>query len=220
MTDETPATPMGWQERAVERSLRAARERAITRGDRFIGAAAELLRTNGKPDFTVQEVVERSGMSLRSFYYHFATKDDLLLALIEETIRRYIDGIRPSVAEAEDPAEKMRILLRMMFRDDEADDPASRGLVLFHLHLADERPDEFAATLRPQIDLIASIIEQGVATRVFRDDIPVSSLASLVNWTILSLLQMRALGVQLADDPVRVDHLLAYCLAAIEVPVR
>jgi hypothetical protein len=39
-------------------------------------------------DFTVLEVVERSKTSLRSFYQHFSTKDELLLALIDKTIWR------------------------------------------------------------------------------------------------------------------------------------
>ncbi len=82
-----PAGDPRWRERAVERSLRKARARAVTRSDRFIAAANALLQETGRTDFTVQEIVERSKMSLRSFYQHFASKDDLLLALFEELIR-------------------------------------------------------------------------------------------------------------------------------------
>jgi AcrR family transcriptional regulator len=217
MADEPTAAP-GWQERTVERSLKAARERAISRGDKFIGAAVDLLRTKGKPDFTVQEVVERSGMSLRSFYHHFATKDDLLLAVIEETIRRYVDGIRAEVAAAASPSDQLAVLLRRMFRGDESDDPASRGLVLFHWHLADTRTDEFAQTLQPQLQLIESIIRGGVEAGEFRTDLPVEAMAALVNATVLSMLEMRTLGVQLVSEPVGVDDLVAYCLAAVAVP--
>ncbi len=220
MTDEpTSPPPAGWQQRTVERSLKAARDRAISTGDKFIAAAVELLRTNGKPDFTVQEVVERSGMSLRSFYHHFATKDDLLLALIEETISRYIDAIRPAVAAAAgDPEEQLAVLLREMFGDERREDPASRGLVLFHWHLADTRTEEFAATLRPQVELLIEILTAGVETGVFRTDIPVPALASLVNHTVLSLLEMRVLGVQVVDTKVRVDDLVAFCTAAVAPP--
>ena len=38
-------------------------------------------------EFTVQEVVERSGQSLRSFYQYFGGKHELLLALFEESVR-------------------------------------------------------------------------------------------------------------------------------------
>lgn len=217
MTDESTATaaPANWHERSVERSLKAARERAIQKGDKFISAAADLLRDTGQPDFTVQEVVDRSGMSLRSFYQHFASKDDLLLALFEETIRRYIDGIRPAVEAAPDPVEKMRVLLRKMCRPGKPDDPASRGLVVFHWHLADTRTDEFAAILEPQVVLINEIVAEGVDAGQFRTDIPAGALASLVNSTVLSSLQMRALGVHLAEPPVETDHLVEYCISAI-----
>ena len=207
-----------WHERTVERSLKAARQRAISRGDKFIAAAADLLRTTGKPDFTVQEVVDRSGMSLRSFYHHFATKDDLLLALVEETVRRYAASVRAAVEEAPDPPEKLRVLLRTMFGSEETDDPASRGLVLFHWHLVEARTDEFAATLAPQVDLVVEILDAGVAAGQFRTDISVPVLASLVTNTLMSTLDMRILGVHLTDESVTAEDLLNWCMAAVLAP--
>jgi len=222
MSDETPDAPTTtqWHERTVERSLKAARERAISRGDKFIAAAAELLRTTGKPDFTVQEVVERSGMSLRSFYHHFATKDDLLLALVEETVRRYIDALRPSVDAATDPVQKLEILLRSAFGSEDTDDPASRGLVLFHWHLADSRTDEFTATLQPQVEIISEIVQLGVDRKVFRTDISVPALATIVTNTLVSLLDMRVLGVHLTKEAVTADDLVKWCLAGVAAPPR
>lgn len=214
MTDETPAAAR-WHEHTLERSLRNARERAITRGDKFIKAAAELLRTTGKSDFTVQEVVERSGMSLRSFYHHFATKDDLLLALIEESVRRYIAEIRPKLDATEGAVEKLRLLLNTSFRGRYSGDPASRGMVLFHWHLADARTAEFVATLAPQVALITEILEEGVRAGVFRADIPIEVQATLVSHTLLSLLDMRVLHVQLTEKPVTAEQLVEWCLTAV-----
>ena len=47
-------------------------------------SALAILGETGRTDFTVLEVVERSKTSLRSFYQHFSTKDELLLALIDK----------------------------------------------------------------------------------------------------------------------------------------
>ena len=44
-------------------------------------------------EFTVQEVVERSGQSLRSFYQYFGGKQELLLALFEESVRSTADHL-------------------------------------------------------------------------------------------------------------------------------
>ncbi len=214
MTEETADTTQ-WHERTVERSLKAARQRAISRGDRFIAAATELLRSTGKPDFTVQEVVDRSGMSLRSFYHHFATKDDLLLALIEESVRRYITAIRPGVDAVDDPVDKLKALLTTVYGKRETDDPASRGLVMFHWHLADTRTDEFIASLAPQLDVITEILEAGVAVGSFRTDISIPVLATLVTNTLLSLLDMRVLGVQLTGEEVGADDLILWCMAGV-----
>src|SRR5215203_5938980 len=55
-----------------------------TRANRFMRSALSILGETGRTDFTVLEVVERSKTSLRSFYQHFSTKDELLLALIDK----------------------------------------------------------------------------------------------------------------------------------------
>ena len=68
-----------WRELAVARSLDSARTRAESRVQRFLDSALELMNgaSTGK-EFTVQEVVERSGQSLRSFYQYFGGKHELL----------------------------------------------------------------------------------------------------------------------------------------------
>lgn len=208
---EVPA----WQQRTMERSLRKARQRAISRGDQLIQAAAELLRTTGKPDFTVQEVVEQAGMSLRSFYHHFATKDDLLLALLEETTSRYIARIRPRIEREPDARSKLELLLRRSFRTQLSDDPAAKGMVLFHWHLAATRTEEFAATLRPQRELIREILDEGVAAGEFRRDLEVDVMAGLLSSTLLTLLDLRVLGVQMSDPELKAGDFLAWCLAAV-----
>src|SRR2546427_8222498 len=83
-------TEPAWRQRAVSRSLSAARSRAEQRVQRFLDAALDLIDEKDTTDFTIQEVVDRSKQSLRGFYQYFDGKDDLLLALFEETIRESI----------------------------------------------------------------------------------------------------------------------------------
>ena len=64
-TDSVDLADVTWRERAVERSLRTARAKAVSRSDRFIQAAIEILTETGRTDFTVQELIERSKTSLR-----------------------------------------------------------------------------------------------------------------------------------------------------------
>ena len=85
--DAADTSASTWRELAVARSLDPARARAEKRVQRFLDAALELMDSDSGKEFTVQEVVERSGQSLRSFYQYFAGKHELLLALFEEAVR-------------------------------------------------------------------------------------------------------------------------------------
>src|ERR1700712_2507665 len=76
-----------------------------SRSSRFMRSALAILGETGRTDFTVLEVVERSKTSLRSFYQHFTTKDELLLALIDKIMaestlnwREAIDGLDATAA--------------------------------------------------------------------------------------------------------------------------
>src|SRR5205807_117089 len=82
---ESPA--VSWREQAVSRSLDSARARAEDRVQRFIDAALELMSESpsGK-DFTVQDILATSGQSLRAFYQYFGGKQELLLAVFEESV--------------------------------------------------------------------------------------------------------------------------------------
>src|SRR3954462_11186662 len=98
---------VSWRDLAVARSLDPARVRAEKRVQRFLDAALELMNSTSGKEFTVQEVVERSGQSLRSFYQYFAGKYELLLALFEESVRSTAEHLRDVVAEESDPLERL-----------------------------------------------------------------------------------------------------------------
>jgi len=163
----------------------------------------------------VLEVVEQAGMSLRAFYQHFATKDDLLLALVEVTIHQHAASARRRVDAATGPEGKLEALVRSMFGSQETDDPASRGLVLFHWHLADTRSAEFAATIQPYVEIVEGIVEAGIAEGTFRTDLPVPAMAALVVHTLVSVLDMRVLGVHVSPDDVTADEMVRWCLSGV-----
>ncbi len=114
----SPSEEPAWKQRAVERSIKTAKLRAAQRVQRFLDAAQAIIIEKGSTDFTVQEVVDRSRQSLRSFYLQFDGKHELLLALFEDALSRSADQIRAATAshdrsdrttEGRDPAA-LRVL--------------------------------------------------------------------------------------------------------------
>jgi AcrR family transcriptional regulator len=104
---ESSAVTGSRRDRAVARALDAARVRAEGRVQTFLDAAIELMNSDSG-EFTVQEVVTRSGQSLRTFYNYFAGKDDLLLALFEDSIRSAAAHLQQTIAEADEPIVRLR----------------------------------------------------------------------------------------------------------------
>ena len=159
--NEVPAeAPATRRELAVARALDSARSRAENRVELFLDAARELMNTNAT-DFTVQEVVERSGQSLRTFYQYFAGKYELLLALFEESIAGAAAHLETVIAEHDDPLERLhRVLRRVLPHVPPQRAPGSRptgpapALVEFAQQLLTSHPDEAAHAFEPIVELL------------------------------------------------------------------
>ena len=83
-----------WHRRVIDRSLRSATKKSIDKGASLIRAATTLLERSNGDGFTVQEVADEAGQSLRTLYQYFESKDDLLLAVFEEAKKVYARMIR------------------------------------------------------------------------------------------------------------------------------
>src|SRR6201991_30125 len=135
---------------------------AEPRERRFMKSALAILGETGRTDFTVLEVVERSKTSLRSFYQHFSTKDELLLALIDkimsESTKRWRDETTGLVSTA-----ALQLLIDRICLPAESgkQDRVNRGLTDYNDHLAETLPREYARVLAPLHALIKDIINRG-----------------------------------------------------------
>jgi AcrR family transcriptional regulator len=212
----SPDGPGSWRERAVDRSLGSAREQALDRSNRFIAAATEALVETGRLDFTVQEVVERAGLSLRSFYKHFASKEELLLALFEELIAAFVANLRAEVEAEDDPLDRLRAYVTGFFsRAQRAQAGGGRALGIYHLRMADGRQDDFARAIEPQIVLLREIVDGGVAAGRFRQDISPATLTLLLTETMIFTAQMSVFEISLTGTQLAVEDLWAWCAQAV-----
>ncbi|HVW81583.1 MAG TPA: TetR/AcrR family transcriptional regulator [Mycobacteriales bacterium] len=215
MTETSP--DVGWRERAIERSLRNARAKAVSRSDRFIHAAIEILTETGRTDFTVQELIERSKTSLRSFYQHFSGKEELLLALFEEVIATSTAEWRSGIEAAPNVLDGLHFVVEQVHA--QAASPMSgginRALSVFHLQLAESRPAEYARVLAPLRELILELVKRGADEGVFRSDIDADTLATIMMQTIVGAAHMHALGSEPTGEPIDTEQLWQFCLGGL-----
>jgi AcrR family transcriptional regulator len=157
---------LSWREQAVARSLDSARLRAETRVQRFLDAAIELFNSGSGKDFTVQEVVDRSGQSLRSFYQYFGGKHELLLALFEESVRTTTEYLREQVTAEDDPLERLHRfvveyyrLCRPAHEDGSAMSGRAPFMAEFAQQLLTDHPKEAARVFSPLVTLFEEVLE-------------------------------------------------------------
>jgi AcrR family transcriptional regulator len=167
MTDlSEAANEPAWRERAVSRSLNAARSRAERRVQRFLDAAFELIDEKGTTEFTIQEVIDRSTQSLRGFYQYFDGKTELLLALFEETVREATDDLTSVVESETEPLERLRAFtIRLHEWCDPTEKPRKRGthnrrpIVEFSVQLAAERAEQVTAAMAPISRMMLELLD-------------------------------------------------------------
>jgi AcrR family transcriptional regulator len=162
-----------WRERAVSRSLNAARSRAEQRVQRFLDAAFALIDEKGTTEFTIQEVLDRSKQSLRGFYQYFDGKDELLLALFEETVREANEDLQRVVDAESEPFERLRVFtIRLHEWCDPSETPRKRGahnrrpIMEFSVQLAVNHSERVKTAMAPISRMMLELVHAAKAAGV------------------------------------------------------
>jgi AcrR family transcriptional regulator len=168
--DSKEGSAAGWRQRAVSRSLGAARTRAEQRVERLLDAAFRLIDQKGTTEFTIQEVVDHSKQSLRGFYQYFDGKDELLFALLEEIIRESLEDLGKAVESETGPLERLRAFTICLH---EWCEPLGTGrkrgahnrvpISEFSLQLAVKNPERLAAVMAPISRMLIELLDAAVA---------------------------------------------------------
>ncbi|MGH7898809.1 MAG: TetR/AcrR family transcriptional regulator [Candidatus Binatia bacterium] len=207
-----------WQRQSIRRSLQSAHARAHVRSNRFVTAATQLLQERGNADFTVQEVVERSRMSIRTFYTYFASKEDLLVAVSETAIaREAVPRLRKRIEKQKDPLLRLRAYVEGVIELTGQTDPAAWTLTSFHNRLAETRPADLERVMKPQFDLLAELVRDVARTRPLRRDLTSETAAQLTHHQVTAAANARALGSRRAlDIPART--IWEFCASGMGLP--
>ncbi len=140
----------------------------------------QLLDETGGLTFTVQDVVDRSKLSLRSFYQTFASKDDLLLALFEEYVATAAVWQRDRMAKHDDPIEQIRVFLTSLWsRQAAAPTSSARSRSTTSRCRRPVRATSRTRWSRSSTVLLEAV-ERGIASGQVRDDIDSRRLAEIL----------------------------------------
>lgn len=208
-----------WQQRVVQRSLRAATKRSIDRGSSLIRAAAKLLERSNGDGFTVQDVADEAGQSLRTLYQYFESKDDLLLAVFEETQRTYAGMIRTAIEDLDDPVSRLAGALLAAVRMPEfVGTGVDRGLARLSIKLTEVEPELVARSRQPVTALIHELVAIAAHNGKILADDPGATTYMLMALKS-SFITSRTLGSDFGVPLPEPVELVGFCLAGLSAPL-
>lgn len=150
---------------AIREMVRDARQAAI------LDAARGLFSRQGYHKTTVPEIAKAAGASVGLIYYHFASKADILVAIVEEFHTfglAALDG-HPDIT---DPRERLDAAVRDLFV---AFDRFSQVFVILYKDissLSHEERQRIFALEEDTVNHVATLIQEGQRTGVFSTDLP------------------------------------------------
>lgn len=97
--------------RTASKSPRGSYAPAQTR-QMLLTSSLELFGAQGFHATSVQEIVERAGLTKGAFYHHFASKEDVLLLIHDEFLDTQGERVAEIVAAYESPVDQLREIVR------------------------------------------------------------------------------------------------------------
>jgi TetR/AcrR family transcriptional regulator, fatty acid metabolism regulator protein len=160
----------------------------------IIEAAIRVFARKGYYNSRVSDIARAAGIAAGTIYLYFDTKQEILITLFREKMAAFVAAAWRAVAEERDAIAKVRRLVYLHFeileRQPELAEVVQvelrQGQKFFRGPATQEIAGYFA--------LIASILEEGVATGLFRGDLPVKLAAKMLFGTMDQMATSWVLG--------------------------
>src|SRR5262245_22958096 len=139
----------------------------------IIDAAIRVFARNGYYNSRVSDIAREAGIASGTIYLYFKTKDDILVRLFREKMAEWVTHARGELAAETDPLARIRRLVSLHFTVLETN-PDLAEVVQVELRQGHKFfRGASAHEVSAYFELIASVLEEGVAEGLIRGDVPV-----------------------------------------------
>jgi AcrR family transcriptional regulator len=201
--------------RSVARTLERRRAAYAAEVECLIEASFALIRKTGNLEPRVEEIVRGAGLSNHAFYKHFRSKDELLLAVLDEGVRTLTSYLRHRMERARSPEQQIRswiegMLEQALNRDSAA---ATRPFALSRARLADLFPADVIASESRLTAMLREAIQAAVAVGELPAAEPVRD-ADTIYHMAMGWVQ-RKLAKPSPADRAEAAHLVAFAMRGL-----
>jgi len=200
---------------------RAQRRAARTR-ERLLHAALARFSEKGVDNSTIEDITEAADLGKGTFYRHFESKEEVLVALIADAVERIIESLRSSQPERRSLKEVLEHLIDVHFTF--MRDRRQEFTLLFQGRLMFKLERDVASDLEQPFGRYVSVIESAVAPFLSQEAYPARTrlvayvLAGFLSgFCSFAMLEMEPEQIWATTEPLRhafVVGLLAFLEAA------
>lgn len=109
--------------------------------ERILDATERLILERGASQLSIDAVITEAGLSKGGFFHHFATKDALLIAIVDRLIERVSGAIEEAAARDPEPrGARLRAQIALALDADAIQTHAPRALLLALIEAASSQP--------------------------------------------------------------------------------
>jgi AcrR family transcriptional regulator len=153
----------------------------------ILQAAASIFQEKGYHAASMQDIAEAVDLKKGSLYHHVSSKQEILLALLDEALELIIERLEEAIKPNISPSQKLRQAVQAYLGFLAENRSLSSVLLLEYRSLEPEFKDQHIPR-RDRVERIwQGIIEEGVSAGEFQTQSPgldVKALLGVLNWTI------------------------------------
>ncbi|WP_027342737.1 TetR/AcrR family transcriptional regulator [Hamadaea tsunoensis] len=163
-----------------------ARSRAVLEAgvrERIVASAVELFAEQGYDATSVQQVVDRAGVTKGALYHYFAAKEDLIIEVYRSVFANRLAALDRIVAAGRDPATTLRLIIDDIVVGTVAMTGESAVISRELSHLDQHRTQSLQQDWRRYQEGVREVIRQGQADGVFAT----ATSAEVASWAIFGV---------------------------------
>ncbi|XVQ07444.1 TetR/AcrR family transcriptional regulator [Spirillospora sp. CA-255316] len=182
-------------------------------------AGQQLLFEHGDSSYTIEELVRRAGVAIKTFYRCFPNKEEFLQTVFTTFINGTIPMIRERIlGSSDDPLVRLRMAVTWPLVGPREDGRMKHVIANEHVRIAATNPERIAETNRAYAELVRELVADASAAGLLHPsdlDWDVHIITSMITTSFHTLV----LG--LSDPPDRAllaENVWRFCLTALHGP--
>jgi TetR/AcrR family transcriptional regulator, cholesterol catabolism regulator len=158
----------------------------VTRDD-VLDAAAQVFRQKGFHGASMSDIAETLDVQKASLYHHVASKQEILLALLERALGMLTEHISAISKQTFSPDQKLRLMIRG-YLTGLAENADLTSVLLFEHRSLDKKSHAHHVPYRDKFEkLWRDVLNEGVELKVFElkdTGLAVRAIMGTLNWTL------------------------------------